>query len=67
MSNLNSNFIFGSANFQASALKDHDASRYHNQAVRGKEHEEAVAAGRSMPPRKVVQHAPSNWSFVQGI
>ena len=39
MPNFNSNFILGSTNFQASALKDHDASRCHNQAVREKEHE----------------------------
>ena len=32
-----------------------------------KEHEEAVAAGRSLPPRNVVQHAPSNLSIVHSI
>ena len=52
MSNFNSNFILGSANFSTSALKDHGASRCHNQEVREKEHEEAVAAGRSLPPRE---------------
>ena len=36
MPNFNSNFILGSTYFQASALKDHDASRCHNQAVREK-------------------------------
>ena len=65
--NFNSSFILRSTNFQLSALKDHDTSRCHNQAVREKEHEEAVAAGRSLPPRKVVQHALSNSSIVQGI
>ena len=37
------------------------------QVVHEKECEEAVAAERSLPPRKVVQHAPSDWSIVQGI
>ena len=67
MPNFNSIFILGGTNFQASALTDHDASRCHNQAVCGKEHKEAVAAGRSMPSRKVVQHASSNLSIVQSI
>ena len=66
MLTFNSNFTLGSIN-QASALKDHDASRCHSQAVREKEYEETVAAERSLPPRKVVQHAPSNSSIVQGI
>ena len=65
--NFSSNFVLGSGNFQASALTDHDASRCHNQVVREKEHEEAVAAGRSLPPRKAVQHAPSKLSVAQGI
>ena len=45
--------------------RSHDASRRHNQAVREKEHEEAVVAGRSLPHGTVVQHAPSNSSIVQ--
>ena len=67
MPNFNSIFIPRGTNFQASALTDHDASRCHNQAVCGKEQKEAVAAGRSMPSRKVVQHASSNLSIVQSI
>ena len=35
---FNSNFILRGTNLQASALKDHDASRCHNQAVLEKEH-----------------------------
>ena len=58
MPNISSDFILGSTNFQASPLKDHDVSRCHKQAVREKEHEEAVAAGRTLPPRKVVQLLP---------
>ena len=48
-------------------FSDHDASRCHNQAVWAKEHKEAVAAGSSIPSRKVVQHASSNSSIEQGI
>ena len=58
MKNLDSIFILGSTNFQASALTDHNASRCRNQAV---------TAGRSLPPRKVVQYALSNQPIVQGI
>ena len=64
MPNFNSNFILGSTNIQASGLKDYDASKCHNQEVCEKEHEEAVAAGTSLTPRKVLQHPPSNLSIV---
>ena len=67
MPNFNSIFILGGTNFQASAPTDHDASRCHNQAVCEKEHKEAVAAGRSMPSREIVQHASSKLSIVQSI
>ena len=40
MPNFNSNFILGSTIFQTSALKDNDANRCHNQAVREKEDED---------------------------
>ena len=40
-----------------SALKDHDNSACHKRAIREKEHEEAVAVGKSLPPRKI-QHRP---------
>ena len=67
MPNFNSNFILGSTIFQPSALKEYDASRcLINQFVKT-EHEEAVAALRSLPPRKVKQQAPSNSSIVPGI
>ena len=67
MPNFSSSFINGSMNYQASALKDHDASKCHNQAIREKKHEEAVAVGQSVPPRKVVQQAPSDSPIIQGI
>ena len=40
-----------------SALKDHDNSACHQRAIREKEHEEAIAVGKSLPPRKI-QHRP---------
>ena len=66
MPNFNSILILGSTNFQASALKNNDAIRCHNQAVCEKEPEKVVAAGRSFPPRKVVQHALSISTISQG-
>ena len=36
-----------------SALKDHDNSACHQHAIHEKEHEEAVAVGKSLPPRKI--------------
>ena len=36
-----------------SALKDHDNSACHQRAICEKEHEEAVAVGKSLPPRKI--------------
>ena len=40
-----------------SALKDPDNSACHQRAIREKEHEEAIAVGKSLPPRKI-QHCP---------
>ena len=36
-----------------SALKDHDNSACHQRAIGENEHEEAVAVGKSVPPRKI--------------
>ena len=40
-----------------SALKDHDNSTCHQHAIRKKEHEEAIAVGKSLPPRKIQCHS----------
>ena len=56
MPNVSMSFIFGSSNYQLSALKDHDNSACHQRAIREKEHEEAVAVGKSLPPRKIQHH-----------
>ena len=50
---LHMSFISGSSNYRLSALKDHDNSACHQHAIREKEHEEAVAVGKSLPPRKI--------------
>ena len=36
-----------------SALKDHDNSACHQRVIGEKEHEEAVAVGKFVPPRKI--------------
>ena len=51
------NFISGGSNYRLSALKDHDNSACHQHAMREKEHEEVVAVGKFLPPRKI-QHRP---------
>ena len=45
-----------------SALKDHDNSACHRCAIREKEHEEAIAVGKSLPPRKFQHHSLSSES-----
>ena len=57
MPNVSMSFISGSSNYRLSALKDHDNSACHQRSIREKEHEEAVAVGKSLPPRKI-QHRP---------
>ena len=53
MSNFIMSFISGSCNYRLSTLKDHDNSACHQHAIREKEHEEVVAFGKSLPPRKI--------------
>ena len=53
MPNFSMSFISGSSNYRLSALKDHNNSACHQPAIREKEHEEAVAVGKSLPPRKI--------------
>ena len=53
MPNFSMSFISGSSNYWLSALKDHDNSACHRCAIREKEHEEAIAVGKSLPPRKI--------------
>ena len=52
MPNISMSFISGSSNYRLSALKDHDNSACHQRVIREKEHEEAVAVGKSLP-RKI--------------
>ena len=46
-------FISGNSTYRLSALKDHENSACHQHAIRKKEHEEAVAIGKSLPSRKI--------------
>ena len=56
MPNFSVSLISGSSNYQLSALKDHDNSACHEYVICEKEHEEAVAVGKSLPPRKFQHH-----------
>ena len=57
MPNVSTSFISGSSNYKLYALKDHDNSACHQRTIPEKEHEEAIAVGKSLPPRKI-QHCP---------
>ena len=57
MPNASTSFISGSSNYRLSALKDHHSSACQQRAICEKEHEEAVAVGKSLLPRKI-QHRP---------
>ena len=57
MPKVSTSFISGSSNYRLYALKDHDNSACQQCAIREKESEEAVAVGKSLPPRKI-QHCP---------
>ena len=52
MPNFSMSFISGSSNYRLSALKDYDNSTCHQCAIPEKEHEEALAVGKSLPRRK---------------
>ena len=57
MPNVSMSFISGSSNYRLSALKDHESSACHQCVIPEKEHEEAIAVGKSLPARKI-QHRP---------
>ena len=58
MLNVSMSFLNGSTNFLLSSIKDYDSSACHQRGK--KQHSEAVAAGISLPPRRVEQHMPPN-------
>ena len=64
MPNVSMSFISGSSNYQSSALKDHDNSACHQHAIHEKEHEEAVAVGKSLPPRKILRRPLQNHQYI---
>ena len=53
MPNVSMSFLSRSSNYWLSTLKDHDNSACHQCAIHEKEHEEAVAVRKSLPPRKI--------------
>ena len=55
MPNVSMSFISGSSNYRLSALKDHESSACHKCVITEKEHEEAIAVGKSLPARKIQQ------------
>ena len=57
MLNFSMSFIYGRSNYALFVLKDHDNSACHQRVILEKEHEEVVAIGKSLPPRKI-QHYP---------
>ena len=60
MLNVSMSFLNGSTNFLLSSIKDYDSSACHQRAICKKQHSEIVAAGISLPPRRVEQHMPPN-------
>ena len=60
-------FITGTTNFQASALKDHMLSECHATGISETEHETAVAAGNSLPPKHVVHEVPAQSAIALGM
>ena len=53
MPHFSISFISGNSTYRLSALKDHENSACHQHAIRKKQHEEAVAIGKSLPSRKI--------------
>ena len=67
MPNVSTSFLNGSTNFQLSSIKDHDFSACHQRAILEKQHPEAVAAGISLPPRRLEQHILPNSDIATGL
>ena len=60
-------FITGTTNFKLSALKDHESSECHGTGVSETKHEEAVAVGKSLPPKHIVHEVPSHSAIATGM
>ena len=52
---------------KSSALKEHAVSFYHKTAIDEAKHEEAIAAGKSLPPKHVVQEIPDDGAIESGF
>ena len=60
-------FIHGASNFKSSALKEHSTSECHRTGVEEAKHQEAIAAGISLPPKHVVQSVPEDSAIASGL
>ena len=60
-------FIHGASNFKSSALKEHSTSECHRTGVEDAKHQEAIAAGISLPPKHVVQSVPEDSAIASGL
>ena len=61
-------FIAGTTNFnELSALKDHESSECRDTGIKEMKHEEAVAAGESLPPKHIVHEVPTDSAIASGM
>ena len=59
-------FVNGCKKFKLSSIKGHEKTEAHNAAVKG-EQDKALAAGKSLPPKGVVQEMPQNSARSLGL
>ena len=50
-----------------SALKDHKSSECRDTGIKEMKHEEAVAAGESLPPKHIVHEVPTDSAIASGM
>ena len=50
-----------------SALKDHESSECRDTGIKEMKHEEAVAAGESLPPKHIVHEVPTDSAIASGM
>ena len=61
-------FIAGTTNFnELSALKDHESSECRDTGIKEMKHEEAVATGESLPPKRIVHEVPTDSAIAAGM
>ena len=60
-------FIHGTKNFKVSSLKGHESSECHDTGVSETRHEEAIAAGKSLPPKHIIHEIPDDCPIASGM